>query len=183
MEDEQVLIAQARQDRERFALLYDRYVERIYAYACRETHDTALAQDVTSATFEKALRHLDQYHWQGTTFGAWLYQIARNEILMQYRRQKWTVPLLGWLIGGRDPEQTFQEQSELSTVQRAMNQLRGRDQEILRLHYFEQLSHEEIGQVLSCSSRNVAVRLHRALERLRAQVAAASPEVRYDILI
>lgn len=183
MDDELVLIAQAKENPEAFARLYDRYVDRIYAYACRETHDPALAQDVTSATFEKALRHIGQYRWQGTPFGAWLYQIARNELLMQYRRQKWTVPLLGWLVGGRDPEQTFQEQSELSLVQRAMNQLRGRDQEILRLHYFEQLSHEEIGQVLSCSPRNVAVRLHRALSRLRDKVAAASSEVRYDILI
>lgn len=183
MDDEQVLIAQAQKDREAFALLYDRYVERIFAYACRETRDTALAQDVTSATFEKALRHIGGYQWQGVSFGAWLYQIARNEINMHYRRQKWTVPLLGWLIGGRDPEHTFQEQSELTTVQRAMNQLSGRDQEVLRLHYFEQLSHEEIGQVLNCSSRNVAVRLHRALERLRHKIAAAAPEVRYDILI
>lgn len=183
MEDEQELIAQAQRDREAFALLYDRYVERIFAYACRETHDSALAQDITSATFEKALQHLGGYRWQGISFGAWLYQIARNEINMQYRRQKWLVPLLGWLIGGRDPEQTFQEQSELTAVQRAMNQLSGRDQEVLRLHYFEQLSHEEIGQVLDCSSRNVAVRLHRALERLRTKVAAATPEVRCDILI
>lgn len=183
MEDEQVLIAQAQRDKEAFALLYDRYVERIFAYACRETHDSTLAQDITSATFEKALQHIGGYRWQGVSFGAWLYQIARNEINMQYRRQKWLVPLLGWLIGGRDPEQTFQEQSELTAVQRAMNQLSGRDQEVLRLHYFEQLSHEEIGQVLSCSSRNVAVRLHRALERLRAKVAAAPPEVRCDILI
>ncbi|MCL4869879.1 MAG: sigma-70 family RNA polymerase sigma factor [Anaerolineae bacterium] len=183
MDDEQVLVAQAKQDRERFALLYDRYVERIYAYACREMHDIALAQDVTSATFEQALRHLGGYQWQGTSFGAWLYQIARNEMRMQYRRQKWTVPLWSWLVGGRDLEQTFQEQSDLTAVQRAMNQLKGRDQEILRLHYFEQLSHDEIGQVLGCSSRNVAVRLHRALERLRHKVAAASPEVRYDILI
>jgi DNA-directed RNA polymerase specialized sigma24 family protein len=43
---------------------------------------------------------------------------------------------------------------------------------VLQLHYDEELSHTEIGTVLDCSARNVAVRLHRALRRLRQQVEA-----------
>ena len=51
MDDEAVLIQQARHDPQAFALLYDRYVERIYAYSLRETHDPALAQDIVSYNF------------------------------------------------------------------------------------------------------------------------------------
>ena len=56
--DEQNLIERARRDPQAFAELYDRYVDRIYAYVFRRTGEVVLAQDVTSATFEKALRHL-----------------------------------------------------------------------------------------------------------------------------
>ncbi len=63
-----------------------------------------------------------------------------------------------------------------------MSRLSKRDQEVLRLSYYEELSHEEIGEVLDCSSRNVAVRLHRALKRLKKQLAKDAQEVVvYDV--
>jgi RNA polymerase sigma-70 factor (ECF subfamily) len=56
--DEASLVERARHDPAAFGALYDCYIERIYAYAARETGDTALAEDVTAATFEKALRQI-----------------------------------------------------------------------------------------------------------------------------
>lgn len=58
VEDEQFLVKRARNDPQAFAILFDRFVDRIYAYSKRLTGDEALAQDVTSATFVKAMRHL-----------------------------------------------------------------------------------------------------------------------------
>lgn len=177
MEDEARLVERAKRDPRAFAALYDRYVERIYAYAQRETKDTAAAQDVASATFEKALTNLPRYRWQGTSFGAWLYAIARNEIRMHYRRQKWTVPLLGRFFGGDNHvERAVQQHEAQDAVQAALNRLPQRDQEVLRLRYYEELSNPEIGEVLNCSSRNAAVRIHRALKRLRKQLAQTTPE-------
>ena len=59
--DEATLAQRAGQDPAAFAVFYDRYVERIYAYVARQVEETAVAQDITAATFEKALRHIRRY--------------------------------------------------------------------------------------------------------------------------
>lgn len=183
MENEAQLVRRAKDDPQAFAALYDHYVERIYAYAQRETGDTAVAQDIVSATFEKALKNLPRYEWRGVSFGAWLYKIARSEIGLHYRRQNRYLPLVGRFLSPQRVEATVQRWEQYDDVQIAISRLSTRDQEILRLSYYEELSHEEIGEVLDCSTRNVAVRLHRALKRLREQVAKQAQEVAvYDVL-
>jgi RNA polymerase sigma-70 factor (ECF subfamily) len=183
MENEAQLVQRAKHDSQAFAALYDRYVERIYAYAQRETGDTAVSQDIVSATFEKALKNLPGYEWRGVSFGAWLYKIARSEIAQHYRKQNRYLPLAGRFLSPLRVEAAVHQSEQRDEVQAALTRLPKRDQEILRLSYFEELSHEEIGQVLNCSTRNVAVRLHRALKRLRKQMAEQAREVSvYDVL-
>jgi RNA polymerase sigma-70 factor (ECF subfamily) len=181
MDDEARLIQQACHDPQAFGVLYDRYVERIYAYAQRETRSTILAQDVVSATFEKALRNLPRFEYQGYSFGAWLYGIARNEMRMHWRRQKWLVPLLGRFLGPGNVELAVEANQQQDQVQQAMARLPARDQEVLRLSYYEDISHSDIGQILDCSPQNVAVRLHRALKRLRKEMERESREVMFDV--
>jgi RNA polymerase sigma factor (sigma-70 family) len=181
MDDERRLVQQAVVEPQTFGMLYDRYAERIYAYAQREMGSTAVAQDIVSATFEKAFKNLSRYEHQGYSFGAWLYGIARNEMLMHWRRQKWSVPWLGRFLGPDSVEQVVQANQQQDELQQAMGRLSIQDQEVLRLSYYEDLSHSEIGQILNCSSRNVAVRLHRALKRLRQEMERESPEVMFDV--
>ena len=181
MEDEAYLVEQARNDVHAFAKLYDRYVERIYAYALRETTDVATAEDIVSATFEKALKHLPSYEWRGTSFAAWLYKIARNELRMHWRKQKWIEPLIGLFRSHDNVEQDVQASNDVDNIQIALEKLSTSDQEILQLSYYESLSHREIGEVLNCSPNTVAVRLHRALKRLREQMARVAPEVIFDV--
>lgn len=180
MQDEARLVQQARDDMQAFATLYDRYVERIYAYALREAGDVATAEDIVSATFEKALKYLPRYQWRGTSFGAWLYKIARNELRMHWRKQKWTVPLLDIFRSNASVERSVQAHDESDALQVALGRLPRRDQEILRLRYYEALSQAEIGEVLNCSPNTAGVRLHRALNRLRTQMARLVPEVIFD---
>lgn len=180
-DDEEALVQQAQADLRQFGIFFDRYADKIYAYAQRETGDPAVAQDILSATFEKALHHLPRYRWRGISFGAWLYKIARNEINMQYRKQSWFQPLVDWWHSAFDVEQTVTHQEQVTSLETALAQLPLRDQEILRLHYYESLTHPEMAEVLNCSTRNVAVRLHRALQRLRKQISKNSPEVVCDV--
>lgn len=181
VENEEEMVKQAQEDPQAFVHLYDRYVDRIFAYAQRETKDTATAQDVVSATFEKALIHLPSYEWKGVSFGAWLYQIARNEIRMIWRKQKWIVPFMGIFSNDKPVEQLIQSQNTKDEIQQRLCQLSGKDQEILRLRYYEDLSPAEIAKVLDCSPNNAAVRIHRALKQLRKQMITHSVEVLSDV--
>ena len=173
MNDERELIEAAKRDRAAFTPLYDCHAERIFAYAWRETGDEAVAEDVTAAVFEYALRNIGRYEQRGVPFSAWLYRIARSEIAGHYRRRKWLTPWQPKLERiSVDPqiEQQLQQQFALRRVHAGLMRLSNRDQEIVRLHFHEQLTHSEIGVVLNCSTRNVAVRLHRAIQRLKREV-------------
>jgi RNA polymerase sigma-70 factor, ECF subfamily len=172
--DEQRLVEQARRDSQAFGALYDRYVDRIYAYAaCQSNGDASLAQDITAATFEKALRHIQRYRWQGVSFCAWLYRIARNELAQHHRRQRFLAPLFGWQASEARVEKAAQANEQRDELHEALARLPAKEREIISLRFFEELSSTEVAEVLNCSTAQVYVRLHRALGRLRQELEAA----------
>ncbi len=170
--DEESLVARAKEDPQAFGTLYDMYVGRIYAYVYRQTRDEAQAKDVTATTFEKALRHIERFEWRGKSFCAWLYRIARNEVIQQQRKQKvWNLFLRNpQLPEERGPEAVMQSHERRNEIHEALARLNDRDREIITLRFFEELSSEDVAEILNCSTDNVYVRLHRALKRLRKQL-------------
>src|SRR5579859_7748811 len=172
--DEESLIEQAKRDPLAFAQLYDRYINRIYAFALRQTGDEALAKDVTSATFEKALHHIRRFRWRSVSFGAWLYRIARNEIAQHYRRRRWFVELSNFLRSDQEVESAVQRREESDTLIAALNRLSPSDRELITLRFLEELTSAEVAEVLGCSMPNLYLRLHRALKRLRQQLETAT---------
>jgi RNA polymerase sigma-70 factor (ECF subfamily) len=177
--DEAALVERAKHDPLAFGALYDRYVDRIYGYALRETRNATAAQDVTSATFERALRHIRRFHPGANGIAPWLYRIARNEIIQLYRRDKRLSILDGdpvtagdkLLQSGRPIELTLLSVEREHDLYAALTQLSATDRDVLTLRFLEQLPTESIAQLLDCSRDNVYVRLHRALGRLRGLLA------------
>lgn len=76
-------------DREAFALLYERYVDRVYDFVARLVRDREAAADLTQETFLKAMQGLRARHVQGS-LRAWLFTIARNTVIDYQRRQRTT---------------------------------------------------------------------------------------------
>ncbi len=65
-------------DKEAFGQLYDHYQPSVYRFLYYRVGQVALAEDLTSETFFRALRSMSGFRWQGKDFGAWLMTIARN---------------------------------------------------------------------------------------------------------
>ena len=65
-------------DSEAFGDLYDHYWPQVHRYLLTRTRSVAVAEDLTSETFLRALRRVRGFRWQGRDFGAWLITIARN---------------------------------------------------------------------------------------------------------
>ena len=168
--EEERLVEQAKQDPQAFGRLYDRYVDKIYVYVYRQVNDDALAQDITAAAFEKALRGLPRFRWRGVSFAAWLYRIARNEMIQRLRRERFLAPLRGWLLSSANVEKTAETRQQQTELQQALRRLPDKDREIIALRFYEELSSVETAEVLGCSTANVYVRLHRALTRLRQEL-------------
>jgi RNA polymerase sigma-70 factor (ECF subfamily) len=164
LDNDQQLIEQARQDPAAFGALYDQYVDRIFAYTARLMQDEAAAQDVTAVTFENALKQIRQRGWQGDSFIAWLYRIARNEAMSRLRRQKWLSPSQ-WFGSTelRVTETAVQTRQTHHAIHRALARLRPQDRDIIVLRYLEELSSEDVAKILACSPDNVYVRLQTAV--------------------
>lgn len=131
--------------------------------------DEALAQDLTAATFERALAHLDQLRSPGA-FGGWLFRIARNELAGHYRRRRAHISLEA--VADRPDDapsvETQAERSEdLARLLAAVRTLPEREQEIIGLKFLGGLNNRQIGQAMGLRAGNVAVILYRAIRRLR----------------
>ena len=164
--DERALINQAKRDPKAFGALYRRYVNQIYAYACRRTGSESLAQDITATTFEAAIRNLGEYEYQGSSFLAWLYTLARNKIADHYRRERWLVPIKKLQGSYESPEMKILAEDQKAMIQVALSHLKQKDQDILILRFYDELSSAEVADILGISKDNVYLRLHRALKRL-----------------
>ena len=85
-DEERQLVEAAQQDPSRFAELYERHVNRVYAFVLARVRDRHVAEDVTADVFHKALANLRSFEWRGAPFGAWLIRIAANAIADRHRR-------------------------------------------------------------------------------------------------
>lgn len=161
-------------DREAFAELYDEYVDRVYRYLLYRVRDAADAEDLTSEVFTRAFANIRRYRWQGKSFLAWLYTIARNAVTDRMRRARPTVDLEN-AFGVADQAPTAQEHVEArdraSALRRAMTKLTTDQQEVLLLRFMENYSSQEVARVLGKNEGAVRALQFRALGRLRKLLA------------
>jgi RNA polymerase sigma-70 factor (ECF subfamily) len=73
---------------EAWETLYERHFDHIYRYALARLGDPVRAEDIASATFQRALSGIDRYSYPGKPIVAWLYGIARNVLREEYRAQQ-----------------------------------------------------------------------------------------------
>ena len=154
---------------ERYRRVFDRYHSEVYAY-CRRRTDAQTAADCLAETFTVAWRRLDDIPDEDSGLG-WLYGVARRVLANEFRHTRRSRRLLT-RIGHDDPPP--EATPEVVVVRRerhrlmlaALAALRPRDQEVLRLAWWEELPHAEIANILGCSVNAVAHRVHRATRRV-----------------
>jgi RNA polymerase sigma-70 factor (ECF subfamily) len=75
---ERRLIEASQRDPSRFGHLYERYFNRVYAFALARSGDRTAAEDITADTFRQAFQNLSRFQWRGVPFSSWLFRIAAN---------------------------------------------------------------------------------------------------------
>ena len=177
--DERALVERARADPSAFAELYRRYLPRVYAFAYRRTGVVEVAEDVTSAAFERALRNLASFAWQPGGFGPWLFRIVANELVDHYRRTGRASSARSQDAARRliaeapaDPAEEVGARDDVDEVLAAMDQLTPRYQRALALRYLSGLTPDEAAAALGTSKATMAVVVHRASRALRKALEA-----------
>jgi RNA polymerase sigma-70 factor, ECF subfamily len=138
-------------------------IRRVYAYVAYRLGDGAEAEDVTSETFERALRYRDSYDPRRGEPVAWLIGIARRCI----EGARLHPEPLAAAQEAADPLDVESETVERLTLEQAVARLDERDRELIALRYGSDLSARQIGELLDLRTNAVEVALHRALARLR----------------
>ena len=155
-------------------------IRRVYAYVAYRIGDGPEAEDVTSETFERALRYRDKYDRSKGEPVAWLLGIARRSIEDARAGRRHDAELTDDLPAPGELEAETIERVELRRAVLALNE---RDRELVALRYGADLKVRQIAELTGERTNTVEVALHRALGRLRAALEdapAPAPETRAD---
>ena len=165
--DERLLIEAARTDPSRFAELYEKNFDRVYAFVVRRVQDRAAAEDLTAEVFHQALLNIGRFQWRGVPFAAWLLRIAANKLADRWQRaaKNPEVPAEAVEEAGMDAEierraMLFQLVDQLPSDQRLV---------IIR-RFVDQKSVREISQELGRTEGAIKQLQFRALQTLRSKV-------------
>ena len=143
-------------DKEAFGLLYDHYQPAVYRFLFYRTRSVALAEDLTSETFFRALRRMNDFRWQGKDFAAWLMTIARNLATDHFKAGRTRLEATTEDMGLHDSATEGPEDAVLTGITHqvlltALQSLPPEQQECLVLRFLQGLSIAETAAVLGRS--------------------------------
>lgn len=179
MQDELVIRRAQRGDADAFEQLLLEHQKNVYNLCYRMAGNPDDAMDLSQETFLRAWRCLDQYQF-ASAFSTWLYRLCSNICIdfLRKRRRQQTVPLTFEDADGE--EQTYavpdaqplpEEQVELKltreTLAAAMAQLLPEHRAVLQLRVVNEMSYEQIADVLDIQIGTVKSRLSRARNQLK----------------
>jgi RNA polymerase sigma-70 factor (ECF subfamily) len=165
-------------DRVAFDRIFEQFSPAIFNYVLRMVGDSDRAADITQDTFIKAYRKLDTLTDEKST-RSWLYRIATNTAIDEIRRRRWVSPMQS----GEDdrderpdtapgPEAMVMDATLDDRIQRALMRLRPNHRQCLILSDLEDMSAQQIGEVMELSYGAVRTLLCRARGEMRRLLAA-----------
>ncbi len=165
--EERLLVEAAQRDPARFAELYQRHFEQVYAYVARRAATRAEAEDITADVFHRALENLPRYEWRGAPFAAWLVRIAANALADRWKRLSREQAL-----GDTDnPSPANLEQlAQQAQLFRMVERLPAGQRRVIEMRFAEEKSVREIAQALGRTEGAVKQLQFRGVQALRARM-------------
>jgi RNA polymerase sigma-70 factor (ECF subfamily) len=163
------LVLKAKQgDEKHFGKLYELYFDKIYRFIYFRVNHKETAEDLAEEVFVKAWSKIK--HVKAESFGGWLYQIAKNQIIDHYRKSKTTVDISeveNILESDENVVESTNLIMEQITFLELLKQLTPEQQIIIKLKFIEDLDNAEIAELISKSEGSIRVVQHRAIQKLQ----------------
>jgi len=161
-------------NREEFSEFYDKNIDKVFRFVYLRVDTTETAQDLTSLAFLKLWKKQSSEISNPTAF---LYRIARNQIIDFYR-QKSKKPIsldkVGEIADFQVAQPTFSQKIELTLemerIKKVLYNIKPVYADVIIWHYVDEMPIKDIAQVLEKKEGNVRVLLHRALNALKEQL-------------
>ncbi|HEX7057007.1 MAG TPA: RNA polymerase sigma factor SigW [Bacilli bacterium] len=171
-----------RGDRNAFSELVRLYSTKIFHLAYRMLNNRQEAEDVVQDTCLRVYRNLDKYDPE-QRFSTWIYRIATNLCIDRLRRRKGQYSLDADLPEGdgldwhsmlaseeRGPESSLLLSETQAKVRKAINTLPQKYKAVVVLRYLQDLSLQEISEILGLPVTTIKTRVHRGREYLRKKL-------------
>lgn len=161
---------------EEFNKYYEEHMPQVYGYVYMRTNkNKALAEDIVSEIFLKAIENFEQYTREKGTFKSWIFQITKNYLIDYFRSNKNKASssiddLANELRDPSDTKQVAQEEIEKEIIKEAIETLPENKKELILLRYFSGYSYEEIAEITKDNENNIRVVIHRTLQDLKRKL-------------
>jgi RNA polymerase sigma-70 factor, ECF subfamily len=150
--------------------LYGEQLPRVYNFFRYRVGAGAVAEDLTSITFEKAWRARHRYRRDLGAFTTWLFTIARNVAADHFRQARHHAPLeaAADVPAAGTAADSAERHSDVARLARLLANVAERERELLSLKYGAGLTNRAIARLTGLSESNVGTLLHRTITGLRA---------------
>lgn len=169
-----------------FAILVERYQDAFLRKAKSIVFNELDAEEIVQDTFTKIYINAHRYEPQsGAKFTSWAYRILMNTAFTRYQKvvkegQRFSQldPEFEQYIGERAEHTGFAEQRD--AVERVLEKLPGHFAYVLRLHYLERWSHQDIADETGERAGTIKARIHRAKAAFRTEAAGSERDLLQD---
>lgn len=170
LEDEWLVVRCQLGERPAFDELIRRWHEPLLKYLRRMAGDDDAAGDLVQDLWLRVIRGIGRLR-DGRRFRPWLFGIARR-VAMDRLRQQYAAPPIAdvELTDLPQPEPSTVREDELALMQQELSRLPATEREVLTLFYLQELSLEEVAEVLGVPLGTVKSRLFRARQMLRREM-------------
>ncbi|WLR42028.1 RNA polymerase sigma factor SigW [Bacillus carboniphilus] len=169
-------------DQDAFAEIVDLYKDKVYQLSYRMLGNSHEAEDIAQEAFIRAYVNIHSYDTK-RKFSTWLYRIATNLSIDRIRKKKPDY-YLDAEVAGTDgltmysqvaanislPEEEVESMELQDTIQKEILKLPEKYRVVIVLKYIEELSLQEISEILDIPIGTVKTRIHRGREALRKQL-------------
>ena len=167
---EQLLLLRCQMgDKDALAKLIKHYERPLRYFINRLLDNNELTEDIFQDTWLTVIRQIHGLR-ETDAFPAWLYRIARNKVYQQLRAKKTVVELDKNIAIEDNAEDDDFSPEDATKVHRGLKELPLEYREVLMLRFLEQMSYEQISQVLNCELGTVRSRLHYAKIALKKEL-------------
>ncbi|MDX5593234.1 sigma-70 family RNA polymerase sigma factor [Pseudovibrio sp. SPO723] len=166
----------ATQDRGSFRELYDYFAPRLKQFYMRSGTDEAMAEEMVQETFVLVWRKSHLYDPSRSAASTWIFTIARNHRIDRLRREKRFVQkeehfFEAELVDDGTQDRDVDQPKMSLIINEALAELPPNQAELVRLSFYEEVTHAEIASRLQLPLGTVKSRLRLAFGRLRKKLA------------
>ena len=164
------LVVNAQKDVKNFGALYQKYYKPIFIYVFKKIQSEEITADVTSKVFLNAMTSIHKYRDMGYPFSSWLYKIASNEVNKHFRELNKSQVVE---INEKDAITVMKEidvnenEIDFKKLLACISELKPHYASIIEMRFFDELSFNEIGEILGIKGNNAKIRLYRAIDQLK----------------